>query len=96
MLKIKNKNFYLALPMLLLEGGQGLDHLKNPCQHMETSLVPVAVAPTRYRSHHRIHSALCLLLLTRGRCLPIRLALADVEIGLVEVWRGSTLVLSLK
>ena len=84
MLKIK-KN-YLALPMLLLEGGQGLDHLENPCRHTETSLVPVAVAPTRCRSHHRIHSALCLLLLDGGRCLPICSALADMEIGLVEVW----------
>ena len=96
MLKIKNKNFYLALPMLLLEGGQGLGHLESPCRHMETALVPVAIAPTRYRNHHCIHYALCLLLHDGGRCLPICLASADVEIGLVEVWRGSTLVLSLE
>ena len=82
--------------MFLLEGGQGLGHLKSPCRHMETTLVPVAVNPTRYRNHHRIHYALCLLLLDGGRCLPICLALADVEIRPVEVWRGSTLVLSLE
>ena len=82
--------------MLLLEGGQGLDHLENPCRHMETALVPVAVAPTRYRNHHHIHYAMCLLLLDGGRCLPIYSALADVEIELVEVWRGSNLVLSLE
>ena len=48
-LKLKN---YLALPMLLLEGGQGLDHLKNPSQHMETAPVLVVVIPTigRYNS----------------------------------------------
>ena len=80
--------------MLFLEGGQGLDHLENPCQHTETALVPVAVIPTRYRNNHRIHYALCLLLLDKGRCLPICLASADMEIGLVEVWQGSTLVLS--
>ena len=72
--------------MLLLEGGQGLGHLENPCRHMETALVPVAVAPTRYRIHHRTHYALCLLLLDEGRCLPIYSALDDVEIGLVDVW----------
>ena len=82
--------------MLLLEGGQGLDHLENPCQCMETALVPVAITPTRYRSHHRTHYALCLLLLDGGRCLPICSALADVEIGLVGVWQGLTLVLSLE
>ena len=82
--------------MLLLEGGQGLDHLENPCRHMETSIVPVAVIPTRYRNHHHIHYALSLLLLDEGRCLPICSILADVEIGLVEVWQGSTLVLSLE
>ena len=93
---LKIKFFYLALPMLLLGGVQGLDHLVNPCRHTEIALVPVAIAPTRYRSHHRIHSALCLLLLDGGRCLPICSSLADVEIGLVEVWQGSTLVLSLE
>ena len=82
--------------MLLLEGGQGLDHLKNPCRHMETALVSVAVSPTRCRSHHRTHSVLSLLLLDGGICLPICSALADMEIGLVGVWRGSTLVLSKK
>ena len=82
--------------MLLLEGGQGLDHLENPWRHMETALMSVVVAPTKCRSHHRIHSALCLLLLNGGRCLPICSPLADVEIGLVEVWQGSTLVLSLE
>ena len=34
--KLENKN-YLALPMLLLEGGQGLYHHENPSQHMETA-----------------------------------------------------------
>ena len=82
--------------MLLLKGGQDLDHLENACRHMETTLVLVAITPTRYRSHHHIHSALCLLLLDGGICLPICSALADVEIGLVEVWQGSTLVLSLE
>ena len=53
--KIKN---YLALPMLLLEGGQGLDHLENPSQHMETTPLLATTAPTKSRSHHRIHSAL--------------------------------------
>ena len=82
--------------MILLEGGQGLDHLENPCRHTETALVSVAAAPTRCRSHHRIHYAVSLLLLDGGRCLPICSALTDVEIRLVGVWRGSTLVLSLK
>ena len=95
MLKIK-KRIYLALPMLLLEGGQGLDHLENPCRDMETTLVPVVVVPTRYINHHHTHYALCLLLLDGGRCLPICSASADMEIGLVEVWRGSILVLSLE
>ena len=80
--------------MLLLEGGQGLGHLEIPCRHMETALVSVAIVPTRYRNHHRIHYVLCLLLLDGGRCLPICSASTDVEIGLVEVWQGSTLVLS--
>ena len=82
--------------MLLLEGGQGLGHLKNPCRHMETTLVSVAVIPTKYRNHHCIHYALCLLLLDRGRCLPICSASTDVEIGLVEVWNDSILALSLE
>ena len=82
--------------MLLLEGGQGLGHLESPCRHMETALMLVAVVPTRYRNHHRIHYALCLLLLDGGRCLPICSALANADIGLVEVWWGLTLVLSLK
>ena len=82
--------------MLLMEGGQGLGHLENPCRHMETALVPVAVATTRYRSHHCTHFALCLLLLGGGRCLPICSALDDVEIGLVGVSRSSNLVLSLE
>ena len=42
--------------MLLLEGGQGLDHLGNPSQHMETALVLIAVIPTIGRNHHRRHS----------------------------------------
>ena len=62
---------YLDLPMLLLEGGQGLGHLEIPCRHMETALVPVAVTPTRCRSHHHIHYALYVLLLDGGICLPI-------------------------
>ena len=82
--------------MLLLEGGQGLDHLENPCWHTETTLVLVAATRTRSRSHHHTHCALNLLLLDGGRCLPICSSLADVEIELVEVWRGSTLVLSKK
>ena len=82
--------------MLLLEGGQGLDHLENPFRHMETALMLVASAPTRSRSHHRTHFALNLLLLDRGRCLPICSDLVDVETRLVGVWQGSTLVLSLE
>ena len=44
--------------MLLLEGGQALDHLENPSQHMETALVMVSVTPTIGRSHHHTHSEL--------------------------------------
>ena len=82
---LKIKKNYLALPMLLLEGGQGLDHLENPCQHMKTTLVLVATAPTKCRSHDRTHSIMYLLLLDGGRCLPIFSASADVEIRLVRV-----------
>ena len=82
--------------MHLLEGGQGLDHLESPYRHMETAPVSVAVVPTRYRNHHHIHYVLCLLLLDGERCLTTCSASADVEIGLVEVWQGSTLVLSKK
>ena len=56
----KNKIVYLALPMLLLEGGEGLGHLESPCRHMETDPVPVSVVPTKYRNHHHIHYVLCL------------------------------------
>ena len=91
---IKLKIVYLTLPMLLLEGGQGLGHLESPCRHMETTPVPVVVIPTRYRNHHCIRYALCLLLPDGGRCLPTCSASADVDIGPIEVWRGSTLVLS--
>ena len=82
-MKIKN---YLALPMLLLEGGKGLGHLENPSQHMETAQVLVTTTPTKSRSHHRTHSALSHLLLDGGICLPICSAEADMEIGLVGVW----------
>ena len=67
-LKIKN---YLALPMLLLDGGQGLGHHENPSQHMETAPVLVTTAPTKSRSHHLIHSSLSHLLPGGGRYLPI-------------------------
>ena len=66
--------------MLLLEGGKGLGHLESPYRHMETTPVPVAVGPIRYRNHHHIHYVLCLLLLDGGRCLPTCSASADVEI----------------
>ena len=66
--------------MLLLEGGQGLGHLEIPYQHMETTLVPIAIIPTRYINHHHIHCVLCLLLLDEGRCLPTCSASVDVEI----------------
>ena len=69
-LKFENKN-YLALPMLLLEGGQGLDHHGNPSQHMETTLVLVTTAPTKSRIHHHIHSTLSHLLPGGGIYLPI-------------------------
>ena len=70
-LKIKN---YLALPILLLEGGQGLDHHENPSQHMETAQVLETTAPTKSRSHRHIHFALNHLLPGGGRYIPIYLA----------------------
>ena len=66
--------------MLLLEGGQGRGHLGSPSRRMETSPMLAAVVPTKYKSQHHIRCVLCLLLLDGGRCLPISLALADVEI----------------
>ena len=82
--------------MLLLEGRQRLDHLENPFWHTKTALVRVVATPTRSRSHHRTHSTLSLHLLNGARCLPIYSSLADMEIGLVGVWQGSTLELSLE
>ena len=84
MLKIKKK-IYLALPMLLLEGGKGRGHLGSPSRHMETAPVSVAIVPTKYKNHHHRHCVLSLLLLDGGRCLPTCSALADVEIRLVKV-----------
>ena len=43
---IKLKIIYLALPMLLLEGGQGRGHLESPSQHMETAPVLASVVVT--------------------------------------------------
>ena len=71
--KLKLK-YYLALPMLFLKGGKGMDHLENPSQHMETAPVLVTAVPTKSRSHHRTHSALIHLLPRRGRYLPTCLA----------------------
>ena len=65
-LKIK---IYLTLPMLLLEGGRGLDYHGSPFQHMETTLVLETVTPTKSRSCHHRHSALSHNLLGGGRYL---------------------------
>ena len=69
-LKFENKN-YLTLPMLLLEGGRGLDHHENPFQHMETAPVLATTAPTKSRSHHHKNSALSHHLPGGGIYLPI-------------------------
>ena len=71
--------------MLLLEGEQGLDHLKNPSQHMETYLVMVTTAPTKIISHHHIHSAQSHLLPSGGRYLPTYSVYADREKIIVMV-----------
>ena len=77
---IKNKNTYPSLPMLLLEGGLGRDHLGNLTRRMETAPTPAPTVPTMYRNHHHTCHVLRLLLLDGGRYLPTCLALADVEI----------------
>ena len=56
--------------MLLQEGGQGQYHLGNLVQHMETTLRMVIVAPTKSRSHRRIHSGPIHYLPSRGISLP--------------------------
>ena len=80
---------YPSLPMLLLEGGLGLDHLGNLTQRMETAPTPAAVVPTIHKSHHRKRYVLCLLLLDGGRYLPTSSASAAVDDGPIRVLQGS-------
>ena len=80
--------------MLLLEGGQCLDHLRNPSQHMETAPVMETIAPTKSRSRHHRHSALSHHLPGGGRYLPIYSSQDDEENELVRVLQGSIPALS--
>ena len=42
---------YPSLPMLLLEGGLGLDHLGNLIRHMGTAPMLAPAVPTMNRNH---------------------------------------------
>ena len=56
--------------MLLREGGKGHCYPENPSQCMETAPVPVVVAPTIGRSHHRTHSEPIHRRPGKGRFIP--------------------------
>ena len=76
---------YPSLPMLLLEGGLGRDHLGNLARCMETAPMPAPVIPTMNRNHHHTCSILHLLLLDGGRYLPTGSASAAMDDGPVMV-----------
>ena len=80
---------YPSLPMLLLEGGLGPDHLENLAQRMETAPTPAPVIPTMNINHHHICYVQHLLLLNGGRYLPTGSASAAVDDGPVRVSQGS-------
>ena len=69
---------YPSLPMLLLEGGLGPDHLGNLVWHMETAPMLAPSVPTMNRNHRHTCSVLHLLLLDGGRYLPTGSASAAV------------------
>ena len=71
---------YPSLPMLLLEGGLGLDHLGNLAQGMETAPMLAPVVPTMNRNHRHTCYVQHLLLPDRGRYLPTGSASADVDV----------------
>ena len=76
---------YPSLPMLLLEGGLGLDHLENLAQRMETAPMPAPVVPTMNRNHRHTCYVQHLLLLDGGRYLPTGSASAAVDDAPVRV-----------
>ena len=80
---------YPSLPMLLLEGGLGPDHLGNLTQRMETIPTPAPAVPTMYRNHCHTCYVQHLLLLDGGRYLPTGSASAAVDDGPVKVSQGS-------
>ena len=77
---IKNKNTYPSLPMLLLEGGLGQDHLGNLIQHMKTTPMLAPAVPTMYRNRRHTYSIPHLLLLDGGIYHPTCSASADVDV----------------
>ena len=76
---------YPSLPMILLEGGLGPDHLGNLIRCMETAPMPAPTVPTMYRNHHHTCYVLHLLLLDGGRYLPTGSASAAMDDGPVMV-----------
>ena len=80
---------YPSLPMLLLEGGLGPDHLENLAQRMETTPTLAPAIPTMNRNHHHTCYVQHLLLLDGGRYLPTGSASADMDVGPVVVTQGS-------
>ena len=71
---------YPSLPMLLLEGGLGLDHLGNLIWHMGTALMLAPAVPTMNRNRRHTYSVPCLLLRDGGRYHPTYSASANVDI----------------
>ena len=80
---------YPSLPMLLLEGGLGLDHLKNLIRHMETTPMLAPAVPTMNRNRRHTYSVPHLLLLDRGIYLPTCSASAGGDAGPVMAPQGS-------
>ena len=71
---------YPSLPMLLLEGGLGLDHLGNLIRNMGTAQMMAPAVPTMNRNPRHTYSVPHLLLLDGGRYHPTCLASADVDV----------------
>ena len=80
---------YPSLPMLLLEGGLGPDHLENLIRHMETAPMPAPAVPTMNRNHHHTCYVQQLHLLDGGRYLPTGSASTAMDDGPVMVSQGS-------
>ena len=80
---------YPSLPMLLLEGGLGRDHLINLARCMETAPMSAPAVPTMNRNHHHTCYVQHLLLLDGGIYVPTGSASAAVDDGPVRVSQGS-------